>query len=103
MKKIMLFAFIPAVTFGALAQTTADKKYEPNQMQALRLQVKQKDAQIAQIQYQQAQTNFTKALNDLTAEGETIRKENAWPAELRFNPESLQFTMPPPAPKTEKK
>lgn len=86
----------------ATAQTI-EKKYEPTEVQLLKLQVKQKDAQLAQMNLQQAQARFTQALNDLNAEGEHIKTENKWPAELKFSVDNLQFTMPPPPPVPAKK
>jgi hypothetical protein len=87
-----------AVHFIRVARA-ADKKYEPNEVQSLRLQVMHKDAELAQIAFQQAQQNFSAKLNLLNAEAEVIKKQNKWPTELLFNPDTMQFTPPPkPAP-----
>ena len=72
--------------------------YEPSEVQALRLQVKQRDAQIAQIAFQQAQVQFQQALAELNREADRIKTENKWPKDLVFKPETLKFEAPPSPP-----
>jgi len=100
--------FTLAVLAGALlffsCTRATDKKYQPDPTQSLRLQLKHKDGEMAQIQFNLAQQNLNKALNDITAEGEAIKKENGWPVELILDPNTLTFKMPPaPTPEPQKK
>lgn len=76
---------------SVLAQQT---KYEPTEVQLLRLQVKQKDAQLAQVQLQRAQQAFQGALAALDAEAGAVKKANNWPADVQFSPDTLTFEVP---------
>ena len=71
--------------------TAQDTKYPLSEIQTLRLQVKQKDAQIAQQNVFVAQQSFSAALKALKEEAEKVRIENKWPAEVQFSPEQLVF------------
>jgi|SRR6267142_4273374 len=73
-------------------------KYEPTEVELLRLQVAQKDAQIAQIQLQQAQQMFQQALGRLQVQADIIKAEHKWPAEVQFKLETLTFAPPTKAP-----
>jgi hypothetical protein len=99
MMRIKIIPWILGAAVFAACGTATEKKYEPNENQALRLQLKHKDAEMAFVQAKQAQDIYTKALNDLTAEGEKVKGENKWPVELVFNPDKMSFAMPPPPPK----
>ena len=89
---------------GVLALAMQDGKplaFQPNEVQSLRLQVKQKDAQLAQRELQltqqaltNAQEKFQKALKELTDEGEAIKKANNWDAKVTMNPDTLAFSLP---------
>lgn len=101
MKKAILFVLIIAASVAVSAQEAA-KKYEPTEIQSLRLQVKQKDAILAQqsiASAQQAvtlaQQNFTKAIEEMNAEAETIKKANKWPETVQLNPQTLAFEAKP--------
>jgi len=72
--------------------------FTPTEVQALRLQVKQKDAQLAQQAMSAAQANFSKALLDLNAEAERVKSEQHWNKDVTFNPNDLSFSAPAPAP-----
>jgi hypothetical protein len=73
-------------------------KYVPTEVQSLRLQNKQKDAQLAQMRLQQAGAQFQQALADLTAESVKVKTENHWPDAVQFNPDTLAFSEPPAPP-----
>ena len=93
-------------------------KFQPTEVQSLRLQVKQKDAQLAQRDLSDAcgggpgaplgrlQQAFQQAFTNLTGEAEKIKQENKWPTSTQFDPNTLQFAEPPkpaPPPKDDKK
>lgn len=79
--------------------TAAPATYRPTEIQALKLQVLQKDAQLAQVQLQRAQQAFQGALAALDAEAGAVKKANNWPADVQFSPDTLTFVAPqlPPA------
>lgn len=70
-------------------------KYVPTELQELRLQVKLKDAQLAQKDYFIAQQNLNFALKSLNDEAARVKTENKWPDGLVFNQEKLSFTEEP--------
>lgn len=80
------------------AQLSKPKIYQPSETQALRLQLKQKDAIIAQKDMQVVQQRFQDALNALNAEAEKVKLENKWTPDVRFSPDTLTFDMPKPSP-----
>jgi len=79
-------------TSGILAQ--APSKFQPTEIQSLRLQVKQRDAIIAR-------QNYENAVNQIQAEAEKVRKENNWPDTVRFDFNSLTFFDTATPPKTQ--
>jgi hypothetical protein len=87
------------LAFGLLAASVivaADApKYTPTEVQSLRLQVKQRDAQLAQQAVLNAQEKFQAILAALNAEGEKVRLENKWPDTVKFSPDRLDFTEAP--------
>lgn len=70
-------------------------KYQPSEVQLLRLQLRLKDAQLAQVALQRAQAQFQGALAVLDEESGKVKRDNGWPATVQFSPESLTFTDPP--------
>lgn len=72
----------------ASCQNAKAPEYAPSEVQALKLQLKLKDAQIAKAQFQQAYAS-------LMDEANSIKKENKWPETLLFDPDKLQFSAPP--------
>jgi hypothetical protein len=78
------------VTAGVVMGADAPK-YNPSEVQTLRLQVKQKDAQLAQLDMQAATERFQVALNGLQQAGEAVRVENKWPDTVKFDPNTLSF------------
>jgi hypothetical protein len=81
---------------SVLAQ--APPTYKPTEIQALRLQVKQRDALLAQRDYLDAQRRYQDAIALLAAEGDSVRRENKWPDSVKFNADTITFTIPEPAP-----
>jgi hypothetical protein len=80
-------------------------KYVPTEVQSLKLQVLQKDAQLAQVQLQrlndalqQSQQAFQKALQALQAGADEVKKANGWPADTQFSQDQLTFSAPPTPP-----
>jgi len=101
----ILSAAIALMVVGALgmaqsppAPGAAASKYQPTEVQALKLQVAQRDAQLAQIQLQRAQAAFQGALAKLDELAGQVKLENKWPAEVQFSPDTLQFETPPKPP-----
>ena len=88
MRAILAVIVLIMITGGAMAE---ESKYQPNEIQSYRLQLKFKDAQLAQRDLALAQLNFNVAVNLLNAEGDKIRIENKWPEEVKFDADKLQF------------
>jgi hypothetical protein len=95
-KFLGISALILLGAFPALGQNAP--KLVPTENQSLRLQVKQKDAQLQQIAFQQASEAFQKAMDDLRKEGEKVKAENGWDAGTIFSIDTLSFTAPAPKP-----
>lgn len=79
---------------GALGLTKDPPAYKPSELQLARLQVKQKDAQIAQVRLQDAQQRFQAALAELDKEAGAVKEANKWPSNVQFNPDTLSFEVP---------
>ena len=77
------------------------KEYKLTEVQQLKLQVQQKDAQLLQAQLQNIQRQFQEKVSDLMSTANKFKLENGWPPETQFNPDTLAFSAPPP--KEEKK
>src|SRR5882724_8201041 len=80
----------------------SDYKYNPTEVQQLKLQLKQRDAQLAQVALREAQSNFQQKVKDLMEEGVAIRNEQGWPESVQLNPDALSFSQVEVA-KTDKK
>lgn len=104
---LTIIAFAALVGFAILtnaqAPTPAPPKYQPTEIQLLKLQVKQKDARLAQVQAAQAQAQFQAAMADLMKEAESIKVENKWPAEVIFNADNVSYQEPVKQPTPEVK
>jgi hypothetical protein len=74
--------------------------YQPTEIQHLRLEVKQREVQLAQKDFFIAQQNLNMSLKALNDEAARVKIENKWPDGLVFNQEKLSFTeeLKPPAP-----
>ena len=77
-----------------MAQEKA-KLYTPTEVQQLRLQVMQKDAQLLQAQLQQVQRQFQEKVSELMSTANKFKLENGWPPETTFSPDTLVFSAPP--------
>jgi hypothetical protein len=82
------------------AQTVQSKPpapsvYVPSEVQLLRLQVKQRDALLAQQELLRAQAQYQNALAALNAEADKVKLDNKWPATLTFDPGTVTFNEPP--------
>jgi uncharacterized protein YggE len=73
----------------------------PDCARLLRLQVKQRDALLAQHAMQQAQDAYVSAMADLNKAADEVKRAKGWPGDVRFDPGTLSFMEPPtpPAPK----
>ena len=94
---IVFIAFV--VMAEQVANTPAPSKYQPTEVQSLRLKVAFDDARLAQRDAQDAQTRFQQSLSALTDAADKIKQENKWPATVQFNMDSLTFADAPPPPK----
>jgi hypothetical protein len=83
----------------AMVAAEDKKPYTPSEVQKLRLEVKQKDTQLAQLAMRESQRNFSMTLKSYTEEADKVKKENQWPDNLQFNPDTMLFTDPPAPPK----
>lgn len=97
MKRILASFYLSWAIWGLSLAFPQDKpkSYSPTEVQTLRLQVRQKDAQLAQRDLQFAQQRFQQSIQDLNAEADKIKTENKWPAGLSFSPDTLTFSEPP--------
>lgn len=84
---------------GAVISAQEKKEHKPTEVQLLRLQVKQKDAQMAQVRFQVAQQAFQASVNELQAEANKVKEQNGWAKETEFNADTLAFLEAPKAPK----
>jgi hypothetical protein len=71
------------------------ESYTPTEVQSLKLQLRQRDAQIAQKDLQMYQQRFQQAINDLQAEAEQIKRDNKWAADVAFDMGTLTFAKKP--------
>jgi len=72
------------------APTTPAATYEPTEVENLSLQVKQRDAVLAQVALAQASANFHKAVADFNAQVEIVKKAHGWPATVEVDPTALR-------------
>lgn len=81
-------------------------KYHPNEVQTLKLKVKQLEALNAGKDFQAAQQLYQQKMSALTEQAQQIEVENKWPTSLAFDPNTLTFNErpePPAQPKPEEK
>ena len=94
--RIVLISILAAAGIISIGRAVADevqKKYEPTEVQSLRLQLRQKDLIIAK-------QNFNLASQALNEEATRVVIENKWPNDLEFSQETLTFSAAkkPPVP-----
>src|SRR5579864_9284625 len=70
----------------------ASKTFEPTEVELLRLQLLEKDAELAQIALSQASANWQKATSDFNAQIEAIKKAHGWPADVRLDAQTYAKT-----------
>lgn len=89
----LLFAAAGALAWAQSAPTPQSPKaaFVPSEVQVLRLQVRQRDAKLAQVVAQEAQARFQQAVGELMGEAERVKQDNSWPKTLQFNPDTLAF------------
>lgn len=97
MKVMLGVLLLSALTLNS-QEPKAPPSYTPTEIQSLKLQIKQKDTIIALKNLQEAQANFTSVRMSLMNESDSVIKENKWPQDLIFNPDTLQFSENPKAP-----
>src|ERR1700720_34429 len=86
----ILMIIVMAIVGICIAARADEKKgYDITETQKLRLEVKQKDAQIAQMQMQAANNAFQKSIADFNAESKAIQKENGWPDTVHLDDRML--------------
>jgi high-affinity K+ transport system ATPase subunit B len=88
---IIAVGLFVTMLFNAFAEDLPNS-YQPTEIQTLHLQVKQRDAQLAQKDFFIAQQNLQIALKALNDEAAKVKVENNWPDGLVFNQEKLSFT-----------
>jgi hypothetical protein len=100
MNKIIIGALLFGLTLAGVAEFrgAAANKYELSEIQKLRLEVKQKDAQLAQQNLSFAQQAFQQRIADFNAEAQKVEQENGWPSTVKIDPNTLTFSDPPAAP-----
>lgn len=93
---VILVIVSGAAWFGeGIIKAQEKKEYKLTEVQLLRLQVKQKDAQIAQVRFQASQQAFQAAINDLQAEASKVKEQNQWDKDVVFNADALTFSEAP--------
>ena len=97
---ITLIALLVGMVVAAIGTETA-KEYKPTELQQSKLQVKQLQAQLAQVALREAQSNFQQKVKELMEEGVQVQKAQGWPATVTMNPDTLQFAAPPEVAKKE--
>ena len=99
---ILAYSLISFFLLIAMALYGQDKpKFTPTEIQLLKLQNKQKDALLAksrlealQTAVQNAQKDFQDSMKALGDEAEAVKKENGWPKEVNFDPNTVSFSEP---------
>jgi len=94
MRKLLIILLFVGTGICIAQDKKAAPTYKPSEIQLLRLQVKQKDAQLAFLAVQQAQATFNQRIQDLTSEADKIKLENGWDAKVTFDGNTLIFAEP---------
>ncbi|HVI10182.1 MAG TPA: hypothetical protein VND65_17970 [Candidatus Binatia bacterium] len=77
-----------------LAQS-ATEKYEPTEVEKLKLQLAQKDAQLAQQQFNYAQQSLNVAITAFRNQSNAIVKAHGWPDDVEADYNTLEFALRP--------
>jgi hypothetical protein len=86
-------SLIIMLSYAVHAQEKA-KEYKLTEVQLLKLQVQQKDAQLLQAQLQNIQRQFQEKVTELMSTAQKYKLENGWPPDTQFNPDTLTFSAP---------
>jgi hypothetical protein len=70
---------------GAMMAQEQAKKYEPTEIQSLRLKVALQDAQLSQVNAQRAQDDYNAKVKIFNDTKEQIKKEQGWPSTVDWN------------------
>lgn len=104
-RSLLVISILAAAGVISIGNAVAQEihSFKPTELQTLRLQVKQLQAQTAQKDLFIAQQNFQAALKTLNDEADKVKAENNWPKETGFDANALTFaegpkSNPPPAP-----
>jgi hypothetical protein len=110
-RAIILSVVAARIMFAQAPAAKDPPKYVPTEVQALKLQLLQKDAQLAQLQLQRfqdairqskdnqdLQEGLKKAIEALQAEAGKVKETNKWPADVAFHMEDLTFSAPSASP-----
>jgi len=92
---LIAIAMILGILVWASRGMAQGKEYKLTEVQLLKLQVQQKDAQLLQAQLQNVQRQFQEKVSELMSTANKFKLENGWPPETTFNPDSLTFSAPP--------
>jgi hypothetical protein len=82
---VLLFLSLVFLVVAKPQEKPAPVKYEPNEVQMLRLQSRIKDAQIGQREIIIAQQRFEFLKELAMLEADKIRVENGWPDTVKFD------------------
>jgi hypothetical protein len=92
---IAAMGMIVLMNIQAMAQSPPASTYQPTEVQSLRLQVAQRDAQLAQRDVVAANQRFQAAVAALSTAGERVKQENKWPDDVHFDLDTLNFSQAP--------
>jgi len=92
---LVAVAIVVGVLFWASRGMAQEKTYKLTEVQLLKLQVQQKDAQLLQAQLQNVQRQFQEKVSELMSTANKFKLENGWPPETVFDPDKLVFSAPP--------
>jgi hypothetical protein len=95
---LIVAAALTLTLVTVLGQQPPQKKYEPNEVQSLKLENAKLKAYMASQTAQQAQKDAQAAYDSWLQMAEQVKKENGWPANLAYNPQTNSYSEPPPAP-----
>jgi hypothetical protein len=95
---LLIVALGTLIGAGIVSCQTKPAALTPTELETLKLQVKQKDAQLKRQAFNQAQAEFQAAYGALMDEANAVKKDHKWPVETLFDPDKLQFSQPPATP-----
>ena len=81
----MVLGMLFLVGFGAVLAQQEATKYEPTEIQGLRMKVALQDAQLSGVNKNIADKDYSDKLQAFTEAQEKIKKENKWPDTVQYN------------------